>query len=587
MKRKTVILLGALALMLSGCGAVKETSDGTEVQKEPPTEESTVVGATDELIDSDRFEGESDTYDIAIYETKNQERYAQIIVKDESEDIATLTIEQDEWGDIMPEISDMIMEKDVDFDGNKDVLVRLGSFGENEDKRYKCYLVNSSGLNYCSGFEMIDNPCIYSDMQIITGYLKGDSELVTYNRYEYADDSFQKTDSIDLYRESNADCYDDIFFDIMFNREQADMKAAYEYIIDSYEKAYPSCTYDLIYFNDDNTPELVVGMDGYFVSMYTFCDGRMYSLMHNWAYGAGGNHGYEYIEKEGIIRNYNSDYAGAVMHTAYFEMTDQPSIVVKYFLEQSYEDEDGNIVQDESEDVKAEWKYYYNTNDSEQEEVSEKNFQSYMIDGEYLSVCGKYTKEEVVEEINKLEALSQNESEAESMEYALIDESAYSECKLKNKDFEVVYKGYTIDGQTTAEDIKKNLGLPEDFEDNHEGYITTVDQEWRWMIRYPDFSESSDIKVIFYTNLDTDETQIKSVELYNSETYRGLKVGDSIKDIYEEYGLPTEKESYGKDYKDLELRYIKDNQRLSFGVDQESQMIKYIHIGYNLSEDER
>ena len=190
-------------------------------------------------------------------------------------------------------------------------------------------------------------------------------------------------------------------------------------------------------------------------------------------------------------------------------------------------------------------------------------------------------------EISTIEALSQNESEAESMEYALIDESAYSECELSDKDFEVVYKGYTIDGQTTAEDIKKNLGLPEDFEDNHEGYITTVDQEWRWMIRYPNFSESSDIKVIFYTNLDTDETQIKSVELYNSETYRGLKVGDSIKDIYEEYGLPTEKESYGEDHKDLELRYIKDNQRLSFGVDQKSQMIKYIHIGYNLSEDER
>lgn len=288
MKRKTVVLIGVLALTLSGCGAVKETSDGTEVQTESLKEESTVVEAADELIDSDRFEGESDTD-------------------------------------------------------------------------------------------------------------------------EYADDSFQKTDSIDLYEEQNADCYDDIFFDIMSNREQADMKAAYEYIIDIYEKAYPSCTYDLIYFNDDNIPELVAGMDGYFVSMYTFCDGRIYSMMHNWAYGAGGNGGYEYIEKEGIIRNYNSDYAGAVMHTSYFAMTDQPSIVVKYFLEQSYEDEDGNIVQDESEDAKAEWKYYYSTNDSEKEELSEKEFQSYMIDGEYLSVCGKYTKEEVVEEINKIEALSQND----------------------------------------------------------------------------------------------------------------------------------------------------------------------------------
>ncbi len=50
-------------------------------------------------------------------------------------------------------------------------------------------------------------------------------------------------------------------------------------------------TFDLIYLNDDDVPELVAGVTDYSVSLYTFADGQVYTLADNWGYGAFGNHG--------------------------------------------------------------------------------------------------------------------------------------------------------------------------------------------------------------------------------------------------------------------------------------------------------
>lgn len=157
---------------------------------------------------------------------------------------------------------------------------------------------------------------------------------------------------------------------------------------------------------------------------------------------------------------------------------------------------------------------------------------------------------------------------------------------LADKDFAVEYKGYTINGQTTEEDIKRNLGVPEDFEDNNNGYITTAEQELRWQLMYPNFTDQSDIRVIFSTNLEMDVTTIKTVALENLETNRGIKAGDSIHDVYEAYGLPDEEKPYESNAEYLEVDYVKENQSIQFIIDEESETIKYLYIKYNLSEDE-
>ena len=187
----------------------------------------------------------------------------------------------------------------------------------------------------------------------------------------------------------------------------------------------------------------------------------------------------------------------------------------------------------------------------------------------------------------EMEIIEENiiQSETEEKEIESLRDN-FAECELTDEDFDVEYKGYTINRQTTAEELQSNLGVPEDFEDNNNGYIATVGQEWRWQIEYPDFANQSDIRVVFYTDLDTDETDIKMVALENVETYRGVKVGDTINTIYEKYGLPVEEKQSDSNAEYLELNYAKDDQRISFVIDEKNEMVKHIYIDYNLSEDE-
>lgn len=368
-------------------------------------EDVTSIEGEDEgkLIDSTSIADDTFNYIVDIYEKENRDRYAKIFVQRGTKEVSTLMVENKEWGDVFPEISSIITEKDVDFDGTKDVLVNLGCFGEYGDRRYKCYLLRSLKLEYCSGFEIINNPEIFSDNRMVVGYSNVENERIIYERYEFIDDSFQNTGALDVKREDNYNSYDEIFFDIMFNREQADMKSAYEQIVDSYEKIYPtSCSYDLIYFDNDDIPELVVGMDGCFVSMYTFYEGKIYSSMHQWSYGAGGNYGYEYLEKEGIIRNFNSDYAGVAMQCTYFEMTDSHDISVKYILEEMYEDEDGNVIEDDSEINEGEKRYYHSIPKISKTLITEEEYETYAIEGEYAFLKGEYQKDEVNEYLDYL-----------------------------------------------------------------------------------------------------------------------------------------------------------------------------------------
>ncbi|MCM1124759.1 MAG: hypothetical protein NC416_19465, partial [Eubacterium sp.] len=86
-------------------------------------------------------------------------------------------------------------------------------------------------------------------------------------------------------------------------------------VIEQGDERNDSFLYDLIYVDEDEIPELVSGLNGYYVNLYTYEDGTLYKLMDDWAYGAMGNAGYEYAPGDNSIRNYNADYAGAIMDT--------------------------------------------------------------------------------------------------------------------------------------------------------------------------------------------------------------------------------------------------------------------------------
>ena len=109
--------------------------------------------------------------------------------------------------------------------------------------------------------------------------------------------------------------------------------------------------YDLIYFDEDEIPELVVGVNGYYVSLYTYSDGKLYTLMNHWGYGAMGNVGYEYSPGKNSLRNYNNDFAGAIAYTTYMSVNEQRCMETVAQIETyNFDDANGNGMPDEEEE---------------------------------------------------------------------------------------------------------------------------------------------------------------------------------------------------------------------------------------------
>lgn len=171
---------------------------------------------------------------------------------------------------------------------------------------------------------------------------------------------------------------------------------AYAEVIQQLEAEWDEITYEFIYLNDDRIPELVAGHSGYWVSVYTFAAGEVYTVMDDWGYGAMGNSGYDYLPQENVIRNYNTDLAGIILYTTYCRMNDSYEAEVFCSLEQSLRDDEGNYPEDSEAAEKAEWHFYY-----EEQEISLEEYNSYDIPGEYDPIIGSRTALEMLEEMRK------------------------------------------------------------------------------------------------------------------------------------------------------------------------------------------
>lgn len=151
--------------------------------------------------------------------------------------------------------------------------------------------------------------------------------------------------------------------------------------------------YDLIYVNEDEIPELASGRTGYFVNLYTYRDGTLYTLMNHWAYGAGGNTGYEYAARKNSMRNYNADQAGAIMNTSYMRINGENEIETPMWIESiNYIDSNENGMMDEGEEYGA-GPDYINGKKASPEEV-EAVYAAYDM-GDYQYIEGRMTVEDV------------------------------------------------------------------------------------------------------------------------------------------------------------------------------------------------
>ena len=151
--------------------------------------------------------------------------------------------------------------------------------------------------------------------------------------------------------------------------------------------------YDLIYVDEDEIPELVSGKIGYYVNLYTYQEGTLYTLMYDWGYGAMGNSGYAYAPGKNSLRNYNADQAGAIMNTYYMHINEQHEIETLVWIETyNFDDTNGNGWMDAEESV-GEGAVYINGEKASEEE-SEAVYAAYDM-GDYQYIVGRMTAADV------------------------------------------------------------------------------------------------------------------------------------------------------------------------------------------------
>ena len=188
----------------------------------------------------------------------------------------------------------------------------------------------------------------------------------------------------------------------------ADVKAAYR---EKVEEHYNSRTtnqsynsYDLIYIDDDDIPELVCDYSGYQMTVYTYYNGEAVCIMDGWPYGAGGNHGYDYTERKGLVTNLDADMAGA-MYTYTFEKLENGKLVENdyYLVSSSYDIKKYGFDWNHAED--NDYHYYkvskgtdWSADRSKLVEVDKATFKSLDLSGDTV-IAGTKTKSEILKEL--------------------------------------------------------------------------------------------------------------------------------------------------------------------------------------------
>ena len=188
--------------------------------------------------------------------------------------------------------------------------------------------------------------------------------------------------------------------DIEDDQDQKAYAQAYIEKINEYESEEDGFEYDLIYLDEDDIPELAAGRTGYNVSVYSFFSGVLYTIMDDWAYGAMGNAGYEYIPKKNVIRNYNSDLAGAIVYEAYYQIDENYELQLYYDEVLSiwmFKDLNENYMMDEGEYNDTDLYYYFG-----EKEISQEEYNSYLIVGDYESICGRESASTIIAHLESI-----------------------------------------------------------------------------------------------------------------------------------------------------------------------------------------
>ena len=367
-----------IALTLTGCSNLNLSmkDDATEAASQDDAknedDKNSSDNSSDKEADSTNEETEEETE-----ESEDEEDNSNYQVVDFDENSMYVTMEPYGEIELIP-----LIDKDtgkwssfsVRQDDEELVIVGI-TFRKGKDDETYFDTINEVGVedldqNGISDFVVIGEQDGTSRIQICMGsYDELDEEQIRFMRSDWAQDaeeyfvsdyhvagviSFLKKEHID----GQFDCWKD----------------AYEWVVGNLSKSvdYDDLEYALIYFNDDDIPELVIDYPGYSVSMCSYRDGKLVYSINAWPYGAFGNSGYDYYEKGNLAIGAYTEDAGDIRYTIYYRMDDSGEVNCVY-EEKCYYcydiDGDGTI----SDDEEGQMEYLCNTDeDLTQEEIKQR-----------------------------------------------------------------------------------------------------------------------------------------------------------------------------------------------------------------------
>ncbi len=356
-------------------------------------------------------------------------------------------------------------------------------------------------------------------------------------------------------------------------------KDIYWEIVEMYEKnyTYGRATYSLIYFNDDDIPELVTSVNGYRVSMFTYCDGFVYKVIDDWPYGAMGNAGYEYIPKKNVIRNYNADMAGAIMYETYERMNDKCEIELyhgDYLKIKYFDDLDNDENPDDEEKIGIDYVHYFFGD----KEIIKEEYDKYVIEGDYEYMEGSLKSYEIKYELLNFGLISINDYACKRAYIKQIEEFC-NNAEDRSTSFSLI----DFDGKGNPELVCQYGGCDISMYTFANGKLYTLLEEWSYggggNYGY-DFVAGKNV----LRNFDADEagrimneSYIKVNENYELEEYYGESlVTEYIMNEEGEYEphyfigeMEITKEKYEECVIDGDYRMIK-------GVYEKDEMLEYM-----------
>lgn len=347
--------------------AVDEIEEDTETTSSAADEIEEELDAMQEMFGRDCIseqtfevqisECEQEVYFVPYAPTQeNPEFHAQIIQNGQVLDTLSTYVPNKLSGEEFSSL-DAVSFFDINFDGNTDILL-LETYG---NTRFAAVYYGDSWISY-----------------------DGDIRVYFYIQDELSEYLYEQVNPLT--------CSEivDFLTGGKENGEFASYQEAYAAVSRVYDLSGEGREYNLIYFDEDDTPELVAGISGYFMSLYTYHEGTVYCLANDWGYGAFGNAGYEYVPRKNSLRNFDADNAGQIMNITYTTINPEHSMEDVVWIQQVF-----SFSEELNEDMEYDCTTYVNG-----EEVAEDEIDDYDV-GEYEYIDTILSLQELLDKLGR------------------------------------------------------------------------------------------------------------------------------------------------------------------------------------------